>query len=90
MPPKSWLFAECATCGETGPSALTRRGDGFICGNCEARERGRPERLCARCGKMAPFEGNHIYGRQVEEEKEPWCINCHRIFHALGSEMKIR
>ena len=49
----------------------------------EAKEKGRPERLCARCGEMAPFEGHHIHGRKNSDELEDRCINCHRIGHAL-------
>jgi hypothetical protein len=80
---KSFLFRECLICGETNPAALMRRGDDFVCGNCEAKERGRPERLCARCGQTAPFERHHIHGRKNSDELEDRCINCHRIGHAL-------
>jgi hypothetical protein len=84
MPPrKSYLFAECVKCDETSPAALMPRDNGFICGNCEARERGRPERVCARCCEMAPFERHHIHGRKNSDELEDRCINCHRIGHAL-------
>jgi hypothetical protein len=83
QPRKSYLFAECPNCDETNPAALMRRDEGFICGNCEARERGRPEGLCVQCGKMAPFELHHKYGRKNSNELEVRCINCHRIGHAL-------
>jgi hypothetical protein len=73
--PRSYLFADCITCGETNPAALMRYDGGFICGNCEARERGRPERVCARCGEMAPFERHHIHGRKNSDELEDRCIN---------------
>jgi hypothetical protein len=83
QPRKSYLFAECVNCDETNPAALMPRDNDFICGNCEARERGRPERVCARCGEMAPFERHHIHGRKSSDELEDRCINCHRIGHAL-------
>jgi hypothetical protein len=82
-PRRSYLFAECMNCDETNPAALMRRDDGFICGNCEAQERNRPERVCACCGKLMPFEEHHIHGRKNSDELEDRCINCHRIGHAL-------
>jgi hypothetical protein len=82
-PPSSYLFASCLKCDETSPAALMRRDGDFICGNCEAKERNRPEWICARCGKLAPFEWHHIYGRKNSDELEARCINCHRIGHAL-------
>jgi hypothetical protein len=84
MPPrKSYLFAECVNCDETNLAALMPGDNGFICANCEAREHSRPERLCARCGRIAPFERHHIHGRKNSDELEDRCINCHRIGHAL-------
>jgi hypothetical protein len=38
----SWFFAECV-CGEINPTAIIQKGDGFICANCDAREKGEPE-----------------------------------------------
>jgi len=82
-PPSSYLFASCLKCDETNPAALMRRDNGFVCGNCEAKERNRPEGICLRCGKLAAFEWHHIYGRKNSDELEARCINCHRIGHAL-------
>jgi hypothetical protein len=79
------MLAECKFCGELHPSALMARGDGFVCGNCDASARGRPSKLCPRCGRMAPFEGHHVNGRRNSPEKVPLCINCHRIAHAMNS-----
>jgi hypothetical protein len=73
------------TCDETGPAALMRRDDEFSCGNCEARKLGRPEAFCSRCNRMAPFERDHIDGRQVSNTTEIKCINCHRIRHSLSA-----
>jgi hypothetical protein len=78
----SYLFACCLQCDEFNPSALMRRGKQFICGNCEATERGRPKKLCERCGKYAPHERHHKHGRQISNETEINCVNCHRIVHA--------
>jgi hypothetical protein len=83
QPRKSYLFSECMKCDETNPAALMPRSDGFICGNCEGKERNRPARICSRCGKAAPFERHHIHGRKNSDELEDRCINCHRIGHAL-------
>lgn len=75
---QSWFFAECA-CGEINPTAINRKGDAFICGNCDAREKGKPEGVCPNCGKLEPLEGHHIRGIKVSpREIEDWCINCHR------------
>jgi hypothetical protein len=79
----SYLFSKCMSCDERNPSALMRRGGGFVCGVCEAKERGRPEMTCKRCAKSLPFENNHILGWRVSNETEVLCINCHRIVHAI-------
>jgi hypothetical protein len=79
----SYLFSKCMSCNERNPSALMRRGEGFVCGVCEAKERGRPERICERCGENVPFEDHHIFGKRVSDETEILCINCHRIVHAI-------
>jgi hypothetical protein len=79
----SYLFSKCMSCDERNPSALLRRGDGFVCGVCEAKERGRPEMICKRCEKSLPFEDHHIFGWRISNETEVLCINCHRIVHAI-------
>jgi hypothetical protein len=56
-----------------------RRDDGFVCGVCKAKERGRPEKRCERCAQPAPFERHHKFGKQISDEIEVLCINCHRI-----------
>lgn len=76
------MLAECKKCGELNPSALMARPDGFVCGNCVASARGRPSRRCPRCGRMAPFDGNHVHGRSNSPETVDLCVNCHRIEHA--------
>jgi RecJ-like exonuclease len=85
----SFLFAECY-CGEINSVALVRRksDNGIVCANCEARERARPEAMCARCKQVAPFERHHIHGRRNSDETENLCLNCHRITHALDRIMK--
>jgi hypothetical protein len=78
---QSWFFAECV-CGEITPTAIIQKDDGFICANCDAREKGEPERVCLNCRKSAPFEGHHAKGWKVSpKEIEDWCINCHRKRH---------
>lgn len=84
------MLAECKTCGELHPSALMARGDNFVCGNCDARASGRPSKLCPRCGRMAPFEAHHVYGRRNSSETVDLCINCHRIEHAADSRRTLR
>ena len=79
------MLAECKFCGELHPSALLARGDDFVCGNCDARARGRPSRRCDRCGLTAPFQRHHPNGWRNSPEKVPLCINCHRIAHAADS-----
>jgi hypothetical protein len=79
------MLAECKTCGELHPSALMARGDTFVCGNCDAKARGRPSKPCPRCGRMAPFERNHVHGWRNSRETVDLCINCHRIEHAADS-----
>ncbi len=79
----SFLFACCMSCDEINSAALMRRGNKFICGNCEARERGRPTKICVRCHKDNPYENNHVRGRKISDETEVLCINCHRIVHAI-------
>jgi hypothetical protein len=78
------MLAECEICGELHPSALMARGDGFVCGNCDARAQGRPSRRCVRCGLMAPVQGHHVDGWRNSEETFDLCINCHRIAHAAA------
>ncbi len=78
----SFLFAECA-CGEAQPSALVDIDGEIICGNCEARRRGRPEAVCGFCGEFAPFENHHVHGRTRSDETMTACVNCHRKHHAL-------
>jgi hypothetical protein len=82
----SWFFAECA-CGEINPTAILRRGYGFICHNCEGQERGLPEKICSHCIRLKPYEWHHIHGRKVSEETKPWCLNCHKIIHR-GRELQ--
>ena len=77
------MLAECRTCDELHPSALMARGDAFLCGNCDASARGRPSKRCPRCGRMAAFERNHIFGRRNSPETADLCVNCHRIEHAV-------
>lgn len=77
----SFLFAECA-CGEAQPSALVEIDGDIICGNCEARRRGRPEARCGFCGELAPFENHHVHGRAQSDETMIACVNCHRKHHA--------
>jgi len=79
------MLAECKDCGELHPSALMARGDGFVCGNCDARARGRPCRRCSRCGLTAPFERHHLHGWRNSTDELDLCINCHRIAHAMDS-----
>ena len=79
------MLAECKFCGELHPSALLARGEAFVCGNCDARARGRPSRYCVRCGLTAPVQRHHPYGWRNSPEKVPLCINCHRIAHATDS-----
>ena len=76
------MLAECKKCGELHPSALMARGGAFVCGNCDASARGRPSKPCPRCGRMAPFEGNHVHGWRNSPETIDLCVNCHRIEHA--------
>lgn len=85
---KSWFHAECG-CGEINPTAITETtGDRFICGNCEARNQGKAETICANCGRLAPFQNHHVSGWKVSTVIEPWCINCHRILHR-GRELRV-
>ena len=76
------MLAECKNCGELHPSALMARGGAFVCGNCDASARGRPSKRCPRCGRMAPFERNHVHGRRNSPKTVDLCVNCHRIEHA--------
>jgi hypothetical protein len=84
------VLPECYLCGELNPSALLRRAGGFVCANCDARERKRPEALCARCGLIAPFEGHHVEGKRNAPTKAPLCISCHRIAHAADMRRTLR
>jgi hypothetical protein len=84
------VLPECALCGELNPSALIKRASGFVCANCEARERGRPEAHCARCGLTAPFERHHVEGRRNSPTTAPLCLNCHRIAHAADMRRTLR
>jgi hypothetical protein len=68
-------------CGEFHPSALTLRGDGFICGNCLGRERGLRQALCANCNHVEPVHYHHVRGRRVSDETADWCVNCHQKLH---------
>jgi uncharacterized Zn finger protein (UPF0148 family) len=83
-------LAACIRCGELNPSALIKRNGEIICANCEARERGRPESRCRRCGTNAPFEEHHKHGRRNSPETVDACINCHRIVHALDMKRTLR
>jgi hypothetical protein len=76
------MLAECKNCGELNPSALMARGDGFVCGNCTAAARGRSSKRCPRCGRVSPFERNHVHGRRNSPKTADLCVNCHRIEHA--------
>jgi hypothetical protein len=76
------MLAECKNCGELHPSALMLRGGVFVCANCVASARGRPSKRCPRCGRMAPFDSNHVHGRSNSPETVDLCVNCHRIEHA--------
>lgn len=80
----SFLFAQCQFCSEANPSALTRHKNTFICGNCKASRSGRKQKRCPRCGRFAPYEKHHVYGRQISDETEDLCVNCHRIVHVIG------
>lgn len=80
----------CARCGELNPSALMRRRGVIVCANCDGRERGRPERLCVRCGETAPFERHHVAGRRNSPETVNLCLRCHRIAHALDMGRTLR
>jgi hypothetical protein len=84
------VLPECALCGELNPSALMRRAGGFVCANCEARERGRPEAQCARCGLIAPFERHHVEGRRNSPETMDLCLVCHRAAHAADMGRTLR
>jgi hypothetical protein len=84
------VLPECALCGELNPSALIKRAGGFVCANCEARERGRPGARCARCGLTAPFERHHVEGRRNSPRTAPLCLNCHRIAHAADMRRTLR
>lgn len=84
------MLPECALCGELNPSALMRRAGGFVCANCEAHERRRPEARCARCGLTAPFERHHVEGRRNTPRTAPLCLNCHRIAHAADMRRTLR
>ena len=79
------MLAECKNCGELNPSALMWRSGVFVCGNCDVSARGRPSKRCPRCGRMAPFDGNHVHGRRNSPETVDLCDNCHRIEHAADS-----
>jgi hypothetical protein len=68
-------------CGEVHPSALTLRRGRFACGNCLGRERGAREGRCAKCGKIAPVHGHHVFGHENSDEVVDWCINCHQKHH---------
>jgi hypothetical protein len=76
----SFLFAECA-CGEAQPSALVEIDGEIVCGNCEARRRGKPEATCGFCGEQAPFENHHVDGKSNSHVTMIACINCHRKHH---------
>ncbi len=76
------MLAECKICGELHPSALMARGDAFVCGNCDARARGRPSRCCVRCGLTAPVQRHNPYGWRNSPQTADLCVNCHRIEHA--------
>ena len=81
---------ECDHCGELNPAALKRRAGGFVCANCNAREKGRPARRCARCGESAPIERHHVAGRRNSPSTIELCLNCHRAVHAADMARTLR
>jgi hypothetical protein len=83
------FYAQCQ-CGEVQPCALKETTDGAICANCEARQRGRPQRRCDECGELAPFELHHVHGRKNSNITKPLCLNCHRKIHALAKRRNRR
>ena len=82
----SFLLATCPYCDELHPSALMRRGDGFVCGSCDALVSGRTVSVCGMCGKNAPCEWHHVAGRRNSPVMIEACVNCHRVIHG-GREL---
>ena len=79
----SFLLASCVYCDEPHPSALTRRGQEFVCACCADLERGRPSSVCGLCGGLRPTQWDHVVGKANSPVMMEACCNCHRVRHAM-------
>jgi hypothetical protein len=72
-------YAQCA-CGEFEPIKLRRKliSGEVKCHNCaEPRKTSSNIRQCWICGKLAPTELHHVFGRKANDLMYPVCLNCH-------------